>query len=402
MTTNGQVTVMIGNGVAGAAAAIAMRDSGYAGKIVAVTGEAWPVYFRTRLPELISGGVTIEKIVMTPVQKFAERNIEVRLGVKAESVDAKARTVRLDNGETISWDTLLLATGCNAFMPPIQGRERCRNLFVLREAADAEAIRAAATGKKRAVCLGGGVLGLEAAYHLTKLGLTVELVELAPRLMPRQLDAAGASILQGLLEKQGFRFHLGAKLDCLGDGHLTLQGGDALDGDVYIVSAGVAPRLDLAKQLGVECGRGIRVDAACRTSVDGVFAAGDNIEHGGKMWGTWLAARHWGNRAGQSMAGKTVSLGMPPESFRLKLTGIDLLSIGEADLEGTLTANGSAETHVIAARPDEGIYHKVVVASGNVCGAILLGACSAGRAIEKAVAESRPWKDVAAEIGASR
>ncbi|HQG28600.1 MAG TPA: FAD-dependent oxidoreductase, partial [Candidatus Ozemobacteraceae bacterium] len=187
----------------------------------------------------------IEKIVMTPVQKFAERNIEVRLGVKAESVDAKARTVRLDNGETIGWDTLLLATGCDAFMPPIQGRERCGNLFVLREAADAEAIRAAATGKRRAVCIGGGVLGLEAAYHLTKLGLAVELVELAPRLMPRQLDAAGATVLQGLLEKQGFRFHLGAKLDCLGDGHLKLQGGDALDGDVYVVSAGVAPRLGL-------------------------------------------------------------------------------------------------------------------------------------------------------------
>lgn len=402
MTTNGQVTVIIGNGVAGAAAAVAMRDSGYAGKIVAVTGEAWPVYFRTRLPELISGEVTIEKIVMTPVQKFAERNIEVRLGVKAESVDAKARTIRLGNGETIGWDTLLLATGSNAFMPPIPGRERCRNLFVLREAADAEAIRAAAAGKKRAVCIGGGVLGLEAAFHLTKLGLAVELVELAPRLMPRQLDPAGGAILQGLLEKQGFRFHLGAKLDCLGDGHLRLQGGDALDGDVYVVSAGVAPRLDLAKQLGADCGRGIRVDAACRTNVDGVFAAGDNIEHDGKMWGTWLAARHWGNRAGQSMAGKTVSLGLPPESFRLKLTGVDLLSIGEADLEGTLCANGAAEAHVIAARPDDGVYHKIVVAGGNVCGAILLGACPAGRAIEKAVTESRPWNEVAAEIGVSR
>lgn len=396
-----QMTVIIGNGVAGAAAAIAMRDSGYAGKIVSVTAEPWPVYFRTRLPELISGGVTIEKIVMTPVEKFAERKIDLMLGVKVEAADAKTRTVHLSNGATIGWENLLLATGCDAFMPPLEGRERCRNLFVLREAADANAIRLAATGKKRAVCIGGGVLGLEAAYHLTKLGLGVELVELAPRLMPRQLDTAGAGVLQGLLEKQGFRFHLGAKLDCLGDGHLKLQNGDALEGDVYVVSAGVAPRLDLAKQLGVTCGRGIIVDAACRTNVEGVYAAGDSIMQGDRMWGTWLAARHWGNRAGQSMAGRTISLGMPPESFRLKLTGIDLLSIGEADLEGTLAARGAAESHVIDSRPNEGVYHKIVVIDGRVCGAILLGACPAGRMIEKAVGENRIWKEVAGEIGVS-
>ncbi|HNW36959.1 MAG TPA: FAD-dependent oxidoreductase, partial [Candidatus Ozemobacteraceae bacterium] len=196
MASIGPVTVIVGNGVAGAAAAIAMRDSGYAGAIIAVAGEPWPVYFRTRLPELISGGVTIERIVMTPVEKFAERQIDLRLGVKVEAADAHARTIRLGSGETIGWDSLLLATGCEAFMPPIEGRECCRNLFVLREAADAEAIRTAAAGKKRAVCVGGGVLGLEAAYHLTKLGLAVELVELAPRLMPRQLDAAGARVLQ--------------------------------------------------------------------------------------------------------------------------------------------------------------------------------------------------------------
>lgn len=401
MTNGNQVAVIVGNGVAGAAAAIAMRDSGYAGKIVVVTAEPWPVYFRTRLPELISGGVTIEKIVMTPVEKFAERKIDVRLGVRVETADAKTRTIGLGNGETIGWDTLLLATGCDAFMPPIEGRERCRTLFTLREAADADAIRLAAAGKKRAICIGGGVLGLEAAYHLTKLGLAVELVELSPRLMPRQLDAAGAAVLQGLLEKQGFRFHLGAKAGSLGDGHLTLQGGDTLDGDVFIVSAGVAPRLGLAKQLGVNCGRGILVDAACRTNVDGVCAAGDNIMHGDRMWGTWLASRHWGNRAGQSMTGKTVSLAMPPESFRLKLTGIDLLSVGEADLEGALAARGTAESHVIASRPEDGVYHKIVVVDGNVCGAILLGACPAGRTIEKAVAENRVWKEVAVEIGAS-
>ncbi|HQG28599.1 MAG TPA: hypothetical protein PLY73_08565 [Candidatus Ozemobacteraceae bacterium] len=95
-------------------------------------------------------------------------------------------------------------------------------------------------------------------------------------------------------------------------------------------------------------------------------------------------------------------MGMPPESFRLKLTGVDLLSIGEADLEGALAAQGRAEAHVIATRPDEGVYHKIVVREGAVCGAILLGACPAGRTIEKAVAENRPWKDVAAEIGVSR
>jgi len=399
MASGGSVTVVVGNGVAGAAAAIAMRDSGYTGAIIAVTSEPWPVYFRTRLPELISGGVTIERIVMTPVEKFAEKQIELKLNVKVEAADPLARTIRLGTGGTIGWDNLLLATGCEAFMPPIEGRECCRNLFVLREAADAEAIRTAATGKKRAVCVGGGVLGLEAAYHLTKLGLAVELVEVAPRLMPRQLDAAGARVLQGLLEKQGFRFHLGAKVGCLDEGHLKLQSGDALEGDVFVVSAGAAPRLDLARQLGVDCGRGILVDETCRTNVSGVFAAGDNIVHDGKMWGTWLAARYWGNRAGQSMAGKSAPLTMPPESFRLKLTGIDLLSVGEADLEGTLSAQGTAETHLLPGCPGEGIYHKIVVMEGNVRGAILLGACPAGRVIEKAVAESRLWKDVAAEIG---
>ncbi|HOY68282.1 MAG TPA: FAD-dependent oxidoreductase [Candidatus Ozemobacteraceae bacterium] len=399
MTGSGQMAVIIGNGVAGAAAAVALRDSGYTGKILAVTAEPWPVYFRTRLPELISGGVTIERIVMTPVEKFAEKGIELRLGTRVESADPKARTIRLSGGETLGWDQLLLATGCDAFMPPIEGRECCTNLFTLRDAADAQAIHAAATGKKRAVCIGGGVLGLEAAFHLTKLGLAVELVEVAPRLMPRQLDAAGAAVLQKLLERQGFRFHLGAKVGCLGEGHLKLQNGEILDGDVHLVSAGVAPRLDLAKQLGVPCGRGVQVDAACSTGVEGVFAAGDGIEYQGRTWGTWLAARHWGNRAGQSMAGKASPLTMPPESFRLKLTGVDLLSVGEMDLEGALAARGEAVAHVIASKIDEGIYHKVVERDGVVVGAILLGACTAGRAIEKAVAEVRSWKELATEIG---
>ncbi|MFZ2955650.1 MAG: FAD-dependent oxidoreductase [Candidatus Ozemobacteraceae bacterium] len=399
--------VIVGNGVAGTTAAFAIRDAGNMGPITLITEEAYPAYFRTRLPEVISGDIGIEKIIMTDLAKHTAKNIDLRLNTVVEGADVGNKTLFLRGGTRLPWDTLLLATGGRSCRLNLPGIEEVQNLFCLRTIADAEVINRFARDKKNAICIGGGLLGLEAAYHLTKLGLSVQVLETFDRLMPRQLDERGAVVLQKALERRGMSFLMGAKAArfLTEGGRTQIDVGEkgTLGADVFLMSAGVAPRREAADALGLDCGRGIKVDADGRTSLPGVFAAGDGIEYQGRMWGTWMAARHWGLRAAGGIvagsSGKTQPFSDPPEVFRLKVSGIELLSVGETDLDGTKSAANSVQTHVLIDNSAEEAYRKIVVVEGRVRGAILVGVCPFSRAVERAVAENKNWKALADEMG---
>lgn len=359
--------LIIGNGVAGATAAESIKHLDPDGRITMLSAEADPFYSRPRLPELMAGGASIERITLRSASWYAQQGIELLLKTEAASVDHGARTVTTLQGQTLAYDELLLATGASSLIPPVPGAQTA-GVFSLRTADDARAIGLAAAKTSAAVLVGGGLLGLEAGAALARLGLSVRVAEFFDRLLPRQMDAPGAAKLQARLEGMGFSFYLGARSKEIvpesGGLSLVLEDGRKLSGGLILFSAGIRGNVELARQLGLAMDKGVQVDDRMGTSLPGVWAAGDHVEHRGRLYGLWASSKAQGEVAGVNMAGgQAVYEGTVPSSS-LKVAGIDLTSVGDIDAEGKLEA---------AVWQDADSYRKIVLENGVIKGFIFLG-----------------------------
>jgi nitrite reductase (NADH) large subunit len=373
--------LIIGNGVAGDAAAETIRKHDPEGKIVVFSREPRPFYYVPALPEYLAGDKTADQIIIHPQSWYDQRRIELHLATRVTQIDAAGKFVETDKGERCPYDKLLLATGGNSFVPPMQGADS-PGVFTLRTLADADRIKQAAAGAKTAVLIGGGLLGLEAGNGLRKLGLKVVVVEFFPRLLPRQMDAAGAAILQRQMEDMGFSFHLGAKTQEIAAGPagltVNLESGEKIQGDLVLISAGVRPDLSLAQALGLEIDKGVKVDDTMKTSRDGIYAAGDLIEHRGRFYGIWPAAQAQGAVAGAVMAGQAAKYEGTLPSNVLKVVGIDLVAAGDIDADGKLTT-------VVHRNEAKKTYRKLVIQDNLLVGAILLGDIRGSAEIQAAI-----------------
>jgi len=359
--------VIIGNGVAGATAARKIREADSEGSIVIFSSEKEPFYYRPRLPDYIAGAVDLPKFTLQDSKWYADRNIDLRLGETIAEVDVNAREVRSGKGMTVHYDALLLATGARSFIPPVPGTDK-GGVFALRMFADARAIVAQAEKVQEAILIGGGLLGLEAGYGLTRKGLKVKVVEFFDRLLPRQMDPAGALKLQRMLEEKGFSFYLGARAKEILGGKtaqgLALEDGQNLEGGLILFSAGIRPNLDLARQMNLNVDKGVKVDDLLMTGREGVWAAGDLIEHQGGIYGIWPAAMAQGDVAGTNMSGGKALYQGTLMSNSLKVVGVDLTSAGEIDPEGKLKS---------AVYETERGYRKIVVENDRITGFIFFG-----------------------------
>jgi len=387
--------VIVGCGTAGATAADKIRSRDEKGEIVVFSEEPVLYYYRPRLPDYIAGRAELQEFTLHPREWWDKRRIDLRLGVKVTKVDPAARTVQTSDGQTISYDSLLLATGARSFIPPVAGTDK-EGVFALRDLADADRIVERAEKTSRAVLIGGGLLGLETGHGLLRRGIKVEVVEFFDRLMPRQMDPTGAAKLQAILEGMGFSFHLGARSrEILGSGQaegLSLEDGTEIPGGLVLFSAGVRPNLDLAKEMGLACDKGVTVDDRLATSREGVWAAGDLIEHQGRIYGLWPAAMSQGAIAGINMSGgEELYRGTVP-STSLKVVGVDLMASGEIDAEGKLEA---------AVFQAEGIYRKMVLKEGRIVGCLFLGLNKGAKecqtALEKGAKVDRPLSELGRE-----
>ncbi len=373
--------VIIGNGPAANSAAEAIRKQDQTSSVVMFSREPHGHYYTPALPELVSGEKGAEKLIIHGPQWYERRGIELRLNCPIRSADPERRRVITAEGGEEEYDALLLATGGNAFVPPIPGvddpkvipevaPEVIPGVFTLRTMADAERIRAATDQGRRVVLIGGGLLGLEAGNGLRRAGARVEVVEVFPRLLPRQTDPQGAKLLQGLLEAMGFAFHLGRKTERIlgaSDGlEVWLDDGTRLTADMILISAGVRPELELAGKLGLAVDKAVLVDDRMRTSLADVYAAGDVCEHQGRYYGIWPAAVEQGRVAGVNMAGGSAEYAGTMPSNSLKVAGIALTAFGEID------ADGRHDALVFQDRAS-GLYRKVVHAQGRMLGGIFLG-----------------------------
>lgn len=361
--------VIIGNGVAGTTAAAAIRKNDPAGTIRIITDEAAPFYSRIRLMDYLAGEVDLSKLQLKSDAWYLENRVDLILNERVVEIDTEKREAVTSTDRRISFDRLLLATGADSFLPPIQGSDK-PGVFTLRNIRDAEAIKAYAAGRSEALMIGGGLLGLEVGNSLRKMGLRVSVAEFFPRLLPRQTDPTCAALLQGRLEGLGFVLYLGVKSkEIVGDPNaqgLVLEDGRRIAAELIIVSAGVRPTMDLAQKLGIKTGRGIPVNDRLETEIPGIYAAGDAVEHRGLVYGIWPAAEQQGEIAGTVMGGGTAAYTGTTFSNQLKVVGIDLLAAGNIDSEGQLES-------LVDLNREAGTYRKIVLQDQVMAGVLLFG-----------------------------
>ena len=378
--------VIVGAGVAGMTAAMAIRRLDAEGTIQVLTDEEHPFYARIRLPELLSGSATPGQLVLRKPQWYERNRIELRMGETAVDLDPVGRVVETSRGARVPYDSLLLATGSRANVPPIEGADR-PGVFTLRTMANALAIKArVGAGGHRVCVIGGGVLGLEASYHMMKAGNAVEVIESFPRLLPRQTDPEASAILQRKLESLGFAFQLNGRSKAIvGDGApeaVVLEDGRRVVCDTVLISAGVRPTVRLAAKLGLRVERGIVVDDRMRTGVPDIYAAGDLIEHRGVTYGIWPPAERQGEVAGTNMALGDATYGGSTIANVVKVVGVDLFAAGDIDPAGIRKC-------VIVRDAARGIYKKLVLDDGRISGAILLGDATDQRRVLRAIDSRR-------------
>jgi nitrite reductase (NADH) large subunit len=366
--------VVIGNGMVGQRFCDLMTEEPGA-RIVTFCEEPQPAYDRVHLSEYFSGKSAAD-LSLGSVDWYRERGIELHLGERAVAIDRAQRVVVSSSGREVVYDKLVLATGSVPFVPPLAGVER-PGVFVYRTLDDLDRIMAYARGARSAAVLGGGLLGLEAAKAALDLGLETHVVEFASRLMPRQLDQAGARLLQERIEALGIQVHLGLVTTSVdGEGEsgamtgLRFKDGSELPVDMLIISAGIRPRDDLARAAGLELGArgGIVVDDRLQTSDPSIYAIGECALHASVVYGLVGPGYQMAEVVKAQIAGDTGKLFQgTDQSAKLKLLGVDVGSFGEP-----LSDAGKS---VVFHDTVKGVYKRLLISNdhGRLLGGILVG-----------------------------
>ena len=402
--------VIIGNGVAGMTVAEAVRDASPSIAIDVVSGEPHHFYNRMALGRVVYNRQGMQGMELLPETWYAENGISVWLNTVAVGINRAERIVRLGTGESLPYDRLVLATGARAVSPSPHYKE-CRNAFVLRSAAHAQAIRAGVqqmARSRRAVVIGGGVLGVEVTEALRHLGLEVTLVHRGARLMDRQLDAEGAQRLTAFLENSGITVLTEARLahfeiEAGRIKAMQLEDGRRIEGEIYVACAGVKPNISLAREAGLAVGRGVKVDARMATGDPAIFAVGDVAEPPasgsvGKVGppgpvGLWPVAVQHGRIAAEAMlaaegaaeprgqAGQQpmhAETDAAPIVLQLKSEGIDLRSFGDL-------AHVPEGAEVLCADAAAVEWWRLVVRQGHVLAAVYVGPPGTAQALTRAL-----------------
>ena len=382
--------VIIGNGVAGTTAAASIRKNDAEGSITILSDEDTPFYSRIRLIEYLAKEADVNDIVIYKDEWYKKNNIRLLLASPVSEIVKESKQVITRSGEVLRYDRLLIASGGTSFVPPIKGSDK-KGVFTLRTTRDADEIMHYAKGKRKVVLIGGGVLGLEAGNSLRKTGYEVTVVEFFPRLLPRQMDREGAELLKAQMEGMGFTFYLGATTkSIMGDERVTgvlLEDGTRLDADMVIISAGVRPRAELAKKLGLPVNKGVIVNDRMETGVADIYAAGDLVEHRERFYGIWPAAREQGEVAGINMAGGDTLYEGTVMSNVLKVVSIDLASAGDIDADGKYDS-------IVQKDSARYVYKKLVIKDSSLAGCILYGDIAGYRKITRAIDEKRSIKGI--------
>jgi nitrite reductase (NADH) large subunit len=376
--------VVIGNGIAGVTCADHVRRRHPSIEIDVVADEPHHLYNRMAITRLIYHRSALQGLFLLPDAWWEANGVTPWLNTRVSRLDLATREVVLGTGERLGWDRLVLAMGSSSHVPALPGYG-APGSFVVRTADDTFAIRAFVQRHeaRRGVVAGGGLLGLEAAYALHKLGLHVTVLERSASLLRRRLDGRGGALLGEYLKGLGMEILLEARTrSVLADGRVRgveLTDGRSLDADLFLVCAGITPNTALAVDAGLEVNRGVIVDDLLHTSAADVWAVGDVAEHRGQILGLWPTAVEQAEVAAENLlGGNRVYHGTVPVTM-LKVVGVQLTSIGR--IEAAIDGDSIALEEVALHR-----YRRLLIGpDGRIAGAILLGHPNEAAAVVEAV-----------------
>lgn len=385
--------IIIGNGLAGTIASKTLRELDQKIELDVFCEEKYHYYPRPNLIEFLAGNLPFERMFAFPGNWHERQQINICLGSPVKKFFPDSQEVELEGGKKEKYDFLLLANGSYAFVPPFKGIEK-KGAFTLRTLDDAFRILEYLKSHQRVAVIGGGLLGLEVARAIKARGAEVEVMEFSDRLLPRQLDVEGAMLLKNQIEKMGIKIRLNvATEEILGQREvegLRFKGGAEIVADMVLVAAGVKPNIGMAKEAGLETDRGLVVNEFLKTSHHKIFAAGDVIQHKGKVYGIIPASFDQARAAAYNILGQEKKYEGTVPSNTLKVAGLYVTSIGLVNPEG------QAFEEIRKEKKEEGVYKKIVLQNGNIVGAIWMGTKKGVSEISRAVSlkiKIEKWKN---------
>lgn len=366
-----QRLVVVGNGMAGVACVEQILKHSPKFEVTVFGDETHLNYNRILLSSVLAGEKTADEIVLNDLEWYEKNRIQLRLGVRIMDVDRERKTVSGDDGSITPFDKLLIATGSSPLIPPMEGTKK-KGVYVFRNLDDARALLDQTGPGKKAVVIGGGLLGLEAARGLQVQGCEVTVVHLMDTLMERQLDWTGGSYLKAKMECLGVRVLLERNTVAILGGDkaegVTFKDGSSIEADFVVIAAGIRPNAELGRKAGLRVNRGIIVNDSMETSNPEIFAVGECVEHNGICYGLVaplleqakvLAATITGNK-GPAYRGTT-------QAAKLKIMGVDVFSAGD------FNEKAPAVDAIRYEDPALGTYKKLTVRDGKLVGVILVG-----------------------------
>jgi nitrite reductase (NADH) large subunit len=371
MAKNKTRLVVIGNGMAGIRTIEELLKMSHEEFDITVFGaEPQPNYNRILLSPVLSGEMSFQDTVLNDWSWYTENNITLHTGKLVTKIDRQRCVVETEDGLSVPYDRLLIATGSNPIVLPVPGAN-LPGVIAYRSIDDVEKMLTAAKTCKRAVVIGGGLLGLEAANGLSLQGMEVDVVHLCEWPMERQLDKAGGELLKKALEKRGLKFYLARQTESiLGEGKVTglrFKDGEEIAADLVVMAVGIRPNIALAKSAGIHCERGIVVNDTMQTYDPKIYSVGECVQHRGQTYGlvaplfeqAKVAANHLAEYGRMRYEGSSVST-------KLKVTGIDLFSAGDFN-------PGPEDEELLLQDAARGVYKKLVLRDNKIRGAVMYG-----------------------------
>jgi nitrite reductase (NADH) large subunit len=362
--------VIVGNGMAAARLVDELTKVALGRYAIAVIGdEPRLAYNRVLLSSVLAGETASHEIELKHAAWWRDRGVTVKYGCLATAIDVGRRELKIANEESIAFSKLVLATGSTPLRLNVPGADLA-GVHTFRDSRDVDLLLSLAARKTPVVVVGGGLLGLEAAYGLARRGVPVTLVHLMDRLMERQLDAPAAELLKSLVERKGIRILLNANTARL-HGESRVEGveladGRRIDADAVIFAAGIRPNVALAKDAGIPVNRGIVVDDSLQTGAPDIFALGECAEHRGICYGLVEPAYEQARILARHLAGGPAGYDGSIVATNLKVSGVSVFSAGDfTGVDGSETIVLNDVTH--------GTYKKLVISDGQLAGAVLVG-----------------------------
>ncbi|MBF8982586.1 FAD-dependent oxidoreductase [Lutibacter sp. B2] len=370
-STTTEKIIIIGNNGAGTSAAEAIRERNKVCSIEMISNEEILGYYRPNLTKNFLANSTEKDFYLHPQEWYDENNIKVTLGTTVTKIMPNEKKIILSNNETTSYDKLVLANGSNNFVPPINGFDKT-GVFTLRNFHDVNTIKEFSSKSTKAVIIGGGILGLETAWTLKKLGLNITVIEMANRLLPRQLDLLGSDLLEKNIQKESIHMVKGTSVaSILGDGHVTgveTKDGQLIECDLVIISAGVRANIQLAKDALIDTNRGVLVDETMKTSDEDIYACGDVAEFDGINFALWEEATLQGKVAGANVVGGSMTYKTITPVVSFQGMNINVFSIGDIGSDENKSYKTTEMTDL-----NNNIYQKMYFNNDSFVGGVLMG-----------------------------